>query len=142
MPSVVIRPTVQLRPVCRPCACGFGLKSSVATASRTRWRVSGRIRPLPPRALEAVPTLTPASRATTNATQGLAYNGGGWSTVTYAPTSSGWGKPTGTATVDVNLRAGYHTTPSRRDRPTSQVASATPNWTTSPSSGPAGGSAR
>ncbi|GAA2252576.1 hypothetical protein GCM10010415_10530 [Streptomyces atrovirens] len=43
-----------------------------------------------------------------NATHGLAYNGGAWSTVTYPPTSSGWGKPTGTATVNVNLRAGYN----------------------------------
>ncbi|MEV5604663.1 CBM35 domain-containing protein [Streptomyces sp. NPDC052299] len=54
-------------------------------------------------------TIKYANATGTNATQGLAYNGGAWSTVTYPPTSSGWGKPTGTATVDVNLRAGYNT---------------------------------
>ncbi|MGW5354273.1 RICIN domain-containing protein [Streptomyces sp. NPDC004031] len=43
-----------------------------------------------------------------DATQGLAYNGGAWSTVTYPPTGSGWGHPTGTATVGVSLKAGYN----------------------------------
>lgn len=42
------------------------------------------------------------------ATQGLAYNGGAWSTVTYPATSSGWGHPTGQASVSVNLKAGYN----------------------------------
>lgn len=44
-----------------------------------------------------------------NSTQGLAYNGGAWSTVTYPPTSSGWGHPTGTVSASVSLHAGYNT---------------------------------
>jgi hypothetical protein len=44
-----------------------------------------------------------------NSTQGLAYDGGAWSTVTYPPTGSGWGHPTGTVNVSVNLHAGYNT---------------------------------
>ncbi len=42
-----------------------------------------------------------------NSTQGLAYNGGAWSTVTYPPTA-GWAQ-FGTTTVSVNLKAGYNT---------------------------------
>lgn len=64
MPSVVISPTVQLRPVCRLCAFWLGRKPRVSTASSTRCRVSGRIRPAPFSAFDAVPTLTPASAAT------------------------------------------------------------------------------
>ncbi|MEU4746292.1 CBM35 domain-containing protein, partial [Actinosynnema sp. NPDC023658] len=41
------------------------------------------------------------------ATQGLAYNGGGWSTVSYPPTA-GWGQFGSTITTTVNLRAGYN----------------------------------
>lgn len=41
-------------------------------------------------------------------TQGLAYNGGGFSTVTYPPTTSGWGNPTGSVDVTVQLQAGYN----------------------------------
>jgi hypothetical protein len=40
-------------------------------------------------------------------TQGLAYNGGGWSTVSYPPTA-GWGR-FGTVSTSVNLHAGYNT---------------------------------
>lgn len=39
-------------------------------------------------------------------TQGLAYNGGGWSTVSYPPTS-GWGAFGATVTRSVTLNAGY-----------------------------------
>ena len=39
-------------------------------------------------------------------TQGLAYNGGAWSTVSYPPTA-GWGQ-FGTTTTSVTLRAGYN----------------------------------
>ncbi len=42
------------------------------------------------------------------ATQGLAYNGGAFSTVSYPPTTSGWGNPTGSVDVTVQLRAGYN----------------------------------
>ncbi|MCG7523635.1 hypothetical protein MHW47_04125 [Streptomyces sp. OfavH-34-F] len=42
------------------------------------------------------------------ATHGLAYNGGAWSTLTYPPTNSGWGHPTGTVSTTLNLRAGYN----------------------------------
>jgi Carbohydrate binding module (family 35) len=41
------------------------------------------------------------------ATQGLAYNGGGWSTVTYPPTAA-WGQFGSTVSTTVNLRAGYN----------------------------------
>ncbi|MEU6148334.1 hypothetical protein ABZ848_49435 [Streptomyces sp. NPDC047081] len=54
-------------------------------------------------------TVKYANATGANSTQGLAYNGGTWSTVTYPPTSSGWGNPTGTVTVNVNLHAGYNT---------------------------------
>ncbi|GAA4698545.1 CBM35 domain-containing protein [Phytohabitans rumicis] len=40
-------------------------------------------------------------------TQGLAYNGGGWSTVSYPPTA-GWGQFGSTVSTTVNLRAGYN----------------------------------
>ncbi|MEV6643025.1 carbohydrate-binding protein [Amycolatopsis sp. NPDC051371] len=40
-------------------------------------------------------------------TQGLAYNGGGWSTVSYPPTA-GWGR-FGTVSTSVNLHTGYNT---------------------------------
>lgn len=42
------------------------------------------------------------------ATQGLAYNGSSYSTVTYPATSAGWGNPTGSADVTVQLKAGYN----------------------------------
>jgi hypothetical protein len=41
-------------------------------------------------------------------TQGLAYNGGGYSTVSYPATTGGWGNPNGTVTVPVTLQAGYN----------------------------------
>lgn len=41
------------------------------------------------------------------ATQGLAYNGGAWSTVSY-PATSGWGQFGSTVSTTVNLRAGYN----------------------------------
>jgi hypothetical protein len=43
----------------------------------------------------------------TTSTQGLAYNGGAWSTVSYPPTA-GWGS-FGTVSTSVNLHAGYNT---------------------------------
>jgi carbohydrate binding protein with CBM35 domain len=42
------------------------------------------------------------------ATQGLAFNGGAWSTVSYPPTS-GWGQFGATVSTTVNLRAGFNT---------------------------------
>jgi hypothetical protein len=53
-------------------------------------------------------TIKYANATGANATQGLAYNGGAFSTVTYAPTSSGWGNPTGSVDVTVQLKAGYN----------------------------------
>ncbi|MGW0858540.1 RICIN domain-containing protein [Streptomyces sp. NPDC002690] len=53
-------------------------------------------------------TIKYANATGANSTQGLAYNGGAWSTVTYSPTSAGWGHPTGTTTVNVSLNAGYN----------------------------------
>ncbi|MET7332107.1 hypothetical protein [Nonomuraea sp. NPDC005650] len=41
------------------------------------------------------------------ATQGLAYNGGSWSTVSYPPTA-GWGQFGSTVSTIVTLRAGYN----------------------------------
>lgn len=41
-------------------------------------------------------------------TQGLAYNGSGYSTVSYPATNGGWGNPNGTVTVPVTLKAGYN----------------------------------
>ncbi|MFI5585816.1 hypothetical protein ACIA5G_12330 [Amycolatopsis sp. NPDC051758] len=41
-------------------------------------------------------------------TQGLAYNGGGWSTVSYPPTA-GWGQFGSTVSTSVTLHAGYNT---------------------------------
>jgi hypothetical protein len=43
----------------------------------------------------------------TTSTQGLAFNGGAWSTVSYPPTG-GWAQ-FGTVTTTVNLRAGANT---------------------------------
>jgi hypothetical protein len=43
-----------------------------------------------------------------NATQGLAYNGGGWSTVTY-PATGAWGSFGSSVNVSVNLNAGWNT---------------------------------
>ncbi|TDV42200.1 CBM35 domain-containing protein [Actinophytocola oryzae] len=40
-------------------------------------------------------------------TQGLAYNGGAWSTVSYPPTA-GWGQFGSTVSTTVSLRAGYN----------------------------------
>jgi hypothetical protein len=40
-------------------------------------------------------------------TQGLAYNGGAWSTISYPPTSA-WGVFGATVSTTVNLRAGYN----------------------------------
>jgi hypothetical protein len=42
------------------------------------------------------------------ATQGLAYNGGSWSTVSYPPTA-GWGTFGATVTTPVTLHSGYNT---------------------------------
>jgi carbohydrate binding protein with CBM35 domain len=42
------------------------------------------------------------------ATQGLAFNGGAWSTISYPPTG-GWGQFGATVTTTVNLRAGFNT---------------------------------
>jgi hypothetical protein len=42
------------------------------------------------------------------ATQGLAYDGGPWSTVSYSPTA-GWGKFGATVTTTVTLHSGYNT---------------------------------
>jgi hypothetical protein len=41
------------------------------------------------------------------ATQGLAYNGGAWSTISYPPTA-GWAQFATSGTVSLNLRAGYN----------------------------------
>jgi hypothetical protein len=41
------------------------------------------------------------------ATQGLAYNGGGWTTVSYPPTAA-WGTFGSTVSATVTLRAGYN----------------------------------
>ncbi|WP_235030491.1 carbohydrate-binding protein [Nonomuraea solani] len=41
------------------------------------------------------------------ATQGLAYNGGAWATVSYPPTA-GWGQFGATVSTSVTLRAGYN----------------------------------
>jgi hypothetical protein len=43
-----------------------------------------------------------------NATHGLAYNGGAWSTVTYPPTGA-WGAFGSSVNVSVNLNAGWNT---------------------------------
>ncbi|MEV8064834.1 hypothetical protein AB0P32_01595 [Streptomyces sp. NPDC085995] len=53
-------------------------------------------------------TVKYANATGATATQGLAYNGGTWSTVAYPPTSSGWGHPTGQVSVSVSLHAGYN----------------------------------
>jgi hypothetical protein len=51
-------------------------------------------------------TIGYANGTGTTSTQGLAYNGGAWSTVSYPPTS-GWGQ-FGAITTSVTLRAGYN----------------------------------
>jgi hypothetical protein len=43
-----------------------------------------------------------------DATHGLAYNGGAWSTVTYPPTGA-WGSFGASVNVTVSLTAGYNT---------------------------------
>jgi hypothetical protein len=40
-------------------------------------------------------------------TQGLAYNGGGWSTVSY-PATAGWGQFGSTVSTSVSLHSGYN----------------------------------
>jgi hypothetical protein len=52
-------------------------------------------------------TLGYANGTGATSTQGLAYNGGAWSTVSYPPTA-GWGR-FGTVSTSVNLHAGYNT---------------------------------
>jgi hypothetical protein len=64
MLSLVSRPTVKVRPLVRLRACGLGSNPSSAAAAWTRWRVSGLSWPVSFRALETVPRLTPARRAT------------------------------------------------------------------------------
>ncbi len=51
-------------------------------------------------------TIGYANGTGTTSTQGLAYNGGAWSTVSYPPTA-GWGR-FGTVSASVDLRAGYN----------------------------------
>jgi hypothetical protein len=53
-------------------------------------------------------TIGYANGGGTTSTQGLAYNGGPWSTVSYPPTGS-WGQFGATVTQTVNLRAGFNT---------------------------------
>jgi hypothetical protein len=52
-------------------------------------------------------TIGYANGTGTTATQGLAYNGGGWSTVSY-PATSGWGQFGATVTTSVTLHSGYN----------------------------------
>ncbi|GAB3416821.1 carbohydrate-binding protein [Flindersiella endophytica] len=52
-------------------------------------------------------TIRYANGTGATSTQGLAYNGGGWSTVSYPPTP-GWGQ-FASVTATVSLRAGYNT---------------------------------
>ncbi|MGN7192130.1 CBM35 domain-containing protein [Curtobacterium sp. MCBA15_004] len=52
-------------------------------------------------------TIKYANATGATATQGLASDGGAFSTVSYPPTTSGWGNPTGSVDVTVQLRAGY-----------------------------------
>ena len=47
-----------------------------------------------------------ANGGTATSTQGLAYNGGAWSTISY-PVTGGWGVFGSTANVNVSLKAGY-----------------------------------
>jgi len=53
-------------------------------------------------------TIKYANATGATATQGLAYNGGAWSTVSYPATTGGWGNPNGTVSVTVSLNAGYN----------------------------------
>ena len=66
-----------------------------------------------------------------NATHGLAYNGGGWSTVTYPPTGA-WGVFGASVNATVNLNAGWNTIRLAKGAPASPAASATPSLTPSP----------
>jgi len=52
-------------------------------------------------------TIGYANGSGATSTQGLAYNGGGWSTISYPPTA-GWGQFGSTVSTTVNLRAGYN----------------------------------
>jgi hypothetical protein len=52
-------------------------------------------------------TIGYANGSGATATQGLASNGGAWSTVSYPPTA-GWGRFGATVSTTVNLRAGYN----------------------------------
>jgi hypothetical protein len=52
-------------------------------------------------------TIGYANATGATATQGLAYNGGAWTTVSYPPTSA-WGQFGATVGTTVNLRAGYN----------------------------------
>ncbi|MEV4460698.1 hypothetical protein [Microbispora sp. NPDC049633] len=52
-------------------------------------------------------TIGYANATGATATQGLAYNGGAWTTVSYPPTAA-WGQFGATVSTTVNLRAGYN----------------------------------
>ncbi|QYC40121.1 hypothetical protein Nocox_12515 [Nonomuraea coxensis DSM 45129] len=52
-------------------------------------------------------TIGYANATGATATQGLAYNGGAWTTVSYPPTSA-WGQFGATVSTTVSLRAGYN----------------------------------
>lgn len=52
-------------------------------------------------------TIRYANGTGATSTHGLAYNGGGWQTVSYPPTG-GWGNPTGSVSQQVTLTAGYN----------------------------------
>jgi hypothetical protein len=52
-------------------------------------------------------TIGYANGSGTTSTQGLAYNGGAWSTVSYPPTAA-WGQFGSTVSTTVTLRAGYN----------------------------------
>lgn len=61
--SLVMSPTVPVRPAKSPCASVFGEKWSCSAARWTRWRVSSRTCSRPLSAFEAVAIETPASAA-------------------------------------------------------------------------------
>ncbi len=84
MPSVVISPTVQLRPVCRLCACWLGRNPSASTASRAPAAGLESLLAAPFSAFDAVPTLTPARAATSASFAGPAEREPG-ATVTRNP---------------------------------------------------------
>jgi hypothetical protein len=52
-------------------------------------------------------TIRYANGTGATSTHGLAYNGGGWQTVSYPPTGA-WGNPTGSVSQQVTLNAGYN----------------------------------